>query len=213
MSVLRRAPPWRRPVRWWPPRRRPVRRPFRAFGDGSRQGVHGAGGVVVGDCGVYRFHDWFGSFPVLSGDAGGCRRSRGVPDTALGQPVKDWGPKRPHATKTARASRARGTTIAWVSWRRTCVMIAPIISNTTPAAASGTRTGAMFMRVLPAGGERPRFRSRRWRSAIPHRDGQPGPRGEADLADQAGRGAHGVATVRSCAVRSQGAGAACLPRG
>jgi hypothetical protein len=34
---------------------------------------------------------------------------------ALGQPVKDWGPKRPHATRTARASRAVGDAITWAS--------------------------------------------------------------------------------------------------
>src|SRR5215216_798103 len=61
----------------------------------------------------------------------------------LGQPVKDWGPKRPHATKPARVSRIRVTTIPWASRRRTCVMNAPTISNTRPTAASGTRTGAM----------------------------------------------------------------------
>jgi hypothetical protein len=41
--------------------------------------------------------------------AGGVARRR------TGQPVKDWGPKRPHATRTARASRAIGDAITFAS--------------------------------------------------------------------------------------------------
>ena len=37
------------------------------------------------------------------------------PDAAPGQPVKDWGPKRPHATRTASASRAIGDAITLAS--------------------------------------------------------------------------------------------------
>jgi hypothetical protein len=37
------------------------------------------------------------------------------PGAALGQPVKDWGPKRPHATRTARASTAMGDAITCAS--------------------------------------------------------------------------------------------------
>jgi hypothetical protein len=37
------------------------------------------------------------------------------PGAALGQPVKGWGPKRPHATRTARASTAMGDAITRAS--------------------------------------------------------------------------------------------------
>jgi hypothetical protein len=43
------------------------------------------------------------------------RPSRMQPGATLDQPVKDQGPKRPHATRTARASRAMGDAITWDS--------------------------------------------------------------------------------------------------
>ena len=41
------------------------------------------------------------TIPELAKDLGVS--GQGQPDAALGQPVKDSGPKRPHATKAARA--------------------------------------------------------------------------------------------------------------
>jgi hypothetical protein len=37
------------------------------------------------------------------------------PRATPGQPVKDQGPKRPHVTRTASASRAMGDAITWAS--------------------------------------------------------------------------------------------------